>query len=330
MFSFFEQAYRVASLAFLRRKKVALIVMSVSFFVFVALFLVFPPSTFNNNSHFVFPEEASAQTIASSLKEAGYIRSATLFLLFARLSGTDTSLKSGLYSFENPQTLITILHRLAQGDTGSALIRATLTEGMTSYEMRDYLATLLPAFDGEKFYEEAKLLEGYLAPDTYFFGAHDTHTDVLEVLTKEFEATMNDFAPEIEASGTSVEDLVTLASILEKEGRTLEERRHIASVLYNRLSIGMGLQVDATFGYIQKRETFHPSFKDLEVDSLYNTYKYVGLPPGPICNPSKESLLAAMTPIESKDLYYLTGTNGVTHFAKTFDEHKRNRALYLQ
>jgi UPF0755 protein len=124
--------------------------------------------------------------------------------------------------------------------------------------------------------------------------------------------------------------LVIMASLLEREAKTLADKRMVAGILWNRIKIGMPLQVDAVFGYIHDRATYSPSFDDLHVDSPYNTYLNKGLPPGPIDNPGLDSIIAAATPTKTSDLYYLTGSDGQMHYAKTFEQHKQNRALYLK
>ena len=116
-----------------------------------------------------------------------------------------------------------------------------------------------------------------------------------------------------------------MASILQKEVRQPDTMKMVSGILWKRLSIGMALQVDAVFGYIFNKPTYSPSLDDLAVDSLYNTYKYRGLPPGPISNPGLDAIEAALTPTPSKYLYYLTGKDGTMHYATTFEQHIDNR-----
>jgi UPF0755 protein len=188
----------------------------------------------------------------------------------------------------------------------------------------------LPAFNRAQFEEIAIPLEGYLFPDTYFFPTDVTPEEVIERVYGNFNETMSRMDGEFEAFNRSLHDVTIMASLLEREGRSLKEKRMLAGILWHRIAIDMPLQVDAVFGYINNRATYSPSFADLEVDSLYNTYKYKGLPPGPIANPGYESLLAAVTPSDTGALlYYLTGNDGLMHYAKTFNEHKSNRARFL-
>lgn len=121
-----------------------------------------------------------------------------------------------------------------------------------------------------------------------------------------------------------------MASLIEREAKTDEDRKTIAGILWNRIDLKMPLQVDAVFGYIKGIDTYHPTSEDLSIESPYNTYLHAGLPPTPISNPGLESLHAAATPTKTDYLYYLTGKDGVMHYAKTFEEHKANRAKYLK
>jgi len=120
-----------------------------------------------------------------------------------------------------------------------------------------------------------------------------------------------------------------MASILEGEALTTSDRKLVAGVLWRRLEIGMPLQVDATFSYVNGKTTFELTLDDLKIDSPYNTYKYKGLPPTPINNPGLNSINAALYPTKTKYLYFLSGNDGKMHYARTFEEHKRNRQLYL-
>lgn len=291
-------------------------------------FLV-PPSSFPVGAVIKIEEGAPLFETARTLQEAHYIRSAEAFVAVARLSGSDTRIQAGTYMFHTPADLFTIIHNLAHGITGIALVRVSLLEGMTARQMGEALATSLTNFDQARFEEIALPLEGYLFPDTYFFPENATPEEVIERMYQNFDEQIASIEEDIEAFGAPLPDVIIMASLLEREARSLSEKRAVAGVLYHRLAIDMPLQVDAVFGYINNRETYNPSFSDLEIDSPYNTYLYKGLPPGPIANPGLASLLAAVTPKETEALYYLTGRDGRMYYANTFAEHKINRARYL-
>ena len=145
-------------------------------------------------------------------------------------------------------------------------------------------------------------------------------------MESEFEKQITVLKEDIVAFGVPLSEVVTMASLLEKEARQYETRQIISGILWKRIKIGMPLQVDAVFGYIFGIDTFSPTFDELvTTDSPYNTYKNKGLPPGPIANPGLESLKAAVNPVETPYFYYLTGFDGEMHYGRTLDEHVENR-----
>jgi UPF0755 protein len=176
-------------------------------------------------------------------------------------------------------------------------------------------------------------LEGYLFPDSYLIPEHYDQSQILDLIKQNFDKKFAQ-AKVDSASKLSDSEIVTFASILEREGRTLDTKQKIAGVLLNRLNIGMALQIDATVQYARdqfKKEYWLPVIPaDLKIKSPYNTYLNPGLPPSPICNPGYNSLYAAFHPIDSDYLYYITDPHGAIHFAKTLDEHNTNVAKYLK
>ncbi len=178
--------------------------------------------------------------------------------------------------------------------------------------------------------EKTKDDEGMLFPDTYFFSPNTSTDEAITRLKKNYEAKLAPLREKIQKGSYSEREVVILASILEKEARGDTDRSMIAGVLMKRLSIGMPLQVDASFLFLLGKESQNVTKQDLEIDSPYNTYKYRGLPPGPINNPGLATIQAVLNPTETTYLYYLHDANGGVHFATTFAEHKKNKALYLK
>ena len=166
-------------------------------------------------------------------------------------------------------------------------------------------------------------------PDTYFFRPGESTEAILSVFDNTFHNKINKIQKEITASGHTLAELLTMASILEKEASKTKDRREIAGVLWQRIKTGMPLQVDAVFPYILGKNTFQLNLDDLKTDSPYNTYKYKGLPPGPINNPGIDSILAAATPIKSKYVYFLSDKSGNFHYAVTYAQHLANKKKYL-
>ena len=293
-----------------------------------AWYLFFLPAPAFPEGHIITIEDGATLTdVARELHDDGVIRSPFLFKILGRLRGSD--MKAGKYVFAEPVGLLRVEERVADGAFGIEAKRVTFPEGATVREMARILKSAFPDFDSDAFLAEAIPLEGYLYPDTYFFYPDVTPHEVVVRMYADFSDHESDVADAVDAFGRPLRDDLIMASLLEKEARTLADRRMVAGILWNRIQKGMPLQVDAVFGYINDRDTYSPSFAELATDSAYNTYTHAGLPPGPIGNPSEESLLAAVTPAKTDDLYYLTGKDGQMHYAKTFAEHKANRAKYL-
>lgn len=293
--------------------------------VLVLGILFIPPFGARSNVLVDLPKDASVEEMGSILANERIIASPLAFKVLARISGADRDFKAGQYLFESPTGIAIVVYRIARGDLGVPTKRVTFPEGTTVREMGSILKEELPEFDVAAFVEEALPYEGYLFPDTYDIPVSATPDEIItrmrETFTKETDSLVYD--------GHSLAEIVIMASLLEKEARTTEDRKMISGILWERIAIGMALQVDAVFGYINERDTYHPSFEDLEVDSPYNTYTNRGLPPGPIGNPGRDALVAATAPTKSEYLYYLTGKDGVMYYATTFEEHKKNRARYL-
>lgn len=291
--------------------------------------LFVPIAPFTENALVTIPRDASVAETAQVLVDEHVLRSAFVFKVVTKVFRLDRSLQPGVYFFQKPIGALPLALRIYDGETGIKTARITFTEGMTRYDMSDTLTHDLPGFSSQVFLRNASTSEGYLFPDTYFLTPGTTPDEIISRLHARFEEQIETIAPEVQAFGMTQSDIVIMASLLEREARDEEDKRMVAGILWNRIRIGMPLQVDAVFGYIHKANGYTPTATDLASNSPYNTYRNKGLPPGPICNPGLESLLAAVTPTQTKNLYYLTGKDGLMHYAKTFEEHKKNRALYL-
>lgn len=297
--------------------------------VVLPVLALLPPANFPTGEIVRIEEDVPLLRQAERLEREGVLSSSFIFSAGMRLLSLDDNVKSGAYVFDRPLGVIGVAQRFIRGEFGLKETRVTLTEGMTTREMADRLAEALPSFDRQEFLRLARPQEGYLFPDTYFFMPDVTVSEVVMRMRSNFDVHIEEATDVIEAQEASLEELVIMASLLEKEARTMEVRRTVAGILWNRIELGMPLQVDAVFGYIHDRPTYSPSFDDLESDSPYNTYRFEGLPPGPINNPGIDAIIAAATPVETDYLYYLTDADGNIHYARTFDEHRRNRELYL-
>jgi len=195
--------------------------------------------------------------------------------------------------------------------------------------MANLLKEKFPKFDEEKFLKIAQAEEGFLFPDTYYFLPSVTPQSVISTMKDNFHKKIEEISEKIDNFGKDIKEIVIMASILEKEARTLDSKRMIAGILWKRIEIDMPLQVDAVFPYIIGKNTYQLSLEDLKVDSPYNTYTNKGLPIGPIANPSLWSLLATVTPIESDYLFYLSDQSGNMYYGVDFEQHKSNKRLHL-
>ncbi len=287
---------------------------------------------------------ASVTNIINQLEAEEIIHSASFTRLYLALTGNDVNIQAGNYSFSGEINLRQVLEILKGGAEGKKEITVTFIEGWDIDEMATYLSEqnivtereFLKAVDNS--YDVSIIdsvprsrddLEGYLFPDTYNIFANVTAEELVEKMLKNLEVKINeDLLSEIKRQGKTVDEIIIMASILEKELIKADEKKIGAGVLYNRLENGIALQVDSSVNYITGKNTPRASFKDLEVDSPYNTYKYRGLPPGPISNPGLESIEAAIYPEEHNYLYFLTTPEGSAIFNQTLEGHNASKAKY--
>jgi UPF0755 protein len=284
------------------------------------------------------PQGAGPASIGRRLVEAGVVRSRSSFRLALWLSRAGRRLQAGEYRFDHPMSPRQVIDKIARGDV---YVRAiTFPEGLTVKQMaalyetrgfgstQDFIAASRNIASISGLDPEAPDLEGYLFPDTYTLPRKATAAQLVTRMVASFEKALT---PEIRqqalARGMGVRQLVTLASIVEKETGKPEERPLVAAVYSNRLRIGMPLQCDPTVIYALDRMGHYNgnlTRADLQLDSPYNTYRHAGLPPGPIASPGRASLAAAAAPADASYLYFVSRNDGSHVFASTLDEHNRN------
>lgn len=292
------------------------------------------------------PQQASAGQVGEILEKEGLVRSSLAFRLYTRWKGLDGQIKAGQYRLSSGLSTSQIIMELVNGKT--AIQTITIPEGFNTVQVADLLAAK-GLVDREKFisavaYQEfpysfldglpegERRLEGYLFPDTYYFTSSDSESEIIDTMLNRFEREMDELGYTALAgkNGISLHEAVTIASLVEREAKADEERPLIAGVIYNRLNISMPLQIDATIQYALGENKPVILYKDLEVDSPYNTYKNYGLPPGPIAMPGRASLLAAVNPAETDYLYYVAKPDGYHAFATTLAQHNINKERYQQ
>ena len=268
-------------------------------------------------------------SVADKLEEAGVIESSTLFNLKARAEGETTEIKPGEYQFLPGEEGDEILKALANGDSVSR-VEVTIPEGLTLKQTAGIICeeTGIPTEEietaaketdyGYAFLGDPKIqtTEGFLFPKKYEFEQDVDARQVIDRLLKQYlvETKDLDFKGAEKRLNLTEYELVTLASLVEREAANDEERPLVASVIYNRIRQKMPLQVDAAVQYALGESKKNLSLDDLKVDSPYNTYKSTGLPPGPIASPSRESIRAALAPAKTDYLYYVLQADGKEHF----------------
>jgi UPF0755 protein len=270
------------------------------------------------------------ETIAEEAKQAGIVRSSLFLYLILTFSYDPTKIYAGTYRFEEPHTVFEVAYKLAESDVDMTLRAITLPEGMTRKDMARTIHAKLPSFDDQTFLELTKNNEGYLFPETYFVPEEFTAEEFVNLLTETFASALLPYKDDIASSTLSEFEVLTLASILEREANDEESMRMVSGILQNRLEIGMALQADATIGYVLDKPISELSPEDLEIDTQYNTYLYPGLTPTPIGNPGIKAIEAVLYPTKSEYLYYITDADGTFHYAETFEEHKSNIQRYLR
>ncbi len=285
-------------------------------------FPVFSISTIEPGSHL--------REIADQLEKDKVVVSSFWLKFFVIIGGGEKKVIAGDYYFSEPVSVFKVSNIILNGEFGLTPTKVSMPEGLNSKEMAKVLSTYLPKFDAEDFIEEAKKNEGYLFPDTYFLMKNAKPKDIIAMMRENFLKKTESLKEDLEKFGKPEREVIIMASILEDEVKTLEDKRIVSGILWKRLKMNMLLQVDSTLRYVSGKTSSELTKDELvDKDNPYNTYANKGLPPTPISNPGLDSIRAAMAPTNTKYLYFLSGKDGTMHYAATFEEHKRNRELYL-
>jgi len=294
-----------------------------------------PTVTFCTGVDFIIPKGQSVQRIGERLEEARLIKNATIFRFYVRFTNLTTKLQAGSFNISGQSTTPEIANDLTQGTED---IWITLLEGWRKEEMAEYLTTQeLPLFDDKEFLELSEGEEGYLYPDTYLIPRQSDAAYIHSLLVNTFETKVTTgLESELAAFPESKEDVIIMASIVEREGRGLAQMQEVAGILWHRLEIGMPIQADATLQYIKgyddKQKTWWPVplAADKDLVSPYNSYRNPGLPPAPISNPSLNAVKATLSPQETTKVFYIHDNEGNIHSAETLDQHNQNIQRYLR
>ncbi len=310
--------------------------------VMVGMRWLSPVSLSSEKIDVVISRGSSSTKVGRQLQEAGIIHSDLAFRIYSRYRGLDKKIQAGLYTLDRSWTLQKIVAELLNNPSG---VSVTLVEGWRREQMAEALGRAFgeqnPNFSAQEFVALTANLEGQLFPDTYQFELFASSEKVVQVLNQRYQTIMNSLEARNQAVGYSDLQLTTLASLIEREAAIERDRKLVAGVLFNRLEIGMPLQIDATLQYVRVTRACGgatscdnwwpaPRADDKELVSPYNTYLGNSLPPMPIASPGRASLEAAHDPQDSDYFYYLTDNSGVTHYAVTYEQHLVNINRYLR
>lgn len=284
---------------------------------------------------FIVPKGAAVQTIANQLHQQGFIKNPWVFRLIVKSKGLENKLQAGSFELSKNMAAQQIAALLTEGTQD---VWVTILEGWRKEEIAESLANQgLDQFDADEFLSLAVASEGRLFPDTYLVPREITAAGMYQLLTSTFNRKVEQgLAEEIAASKYDLDKAIIMASLVEREANDYEQMRHVAGILWNRINIGMALQVDATLqyakGYDRAEQTWwpFPTAADKSRQSPFNTYLNPGLPPRPIANPGLNAIKAALDPLEVDDLFYLHASDGSMYYAETLEGHNANVSRYLR
>jgi len=300
--------------------------------IFIYQGIYFPESfKWEREKLFLIERGENLFQIAENLEKEGLIKNKFLFDLYIFIKGAQRKLQAGEYFLSPSESIDRIAEKIISGDITKIVV--TIPEGWTQKQIEERIGLKLP---GEN-------LEGFLFPDTYQFPLRVSGEEVVKKMRDNFDKKLAPYRNEISGAGLTISEIITMASLLEKEVKTKEDKEIVSGILWKRLENNVPLQVDATITYILRYKTTNPegvaprpygariSKEDLQIDSPYNTYKYLGLPLGPICNPGLDSILAAMYPEDSGFWYYLSPWDDEgTIFSETLEKHNIAKEKYLR
>ena len=303
-------------------------------------------------SGFTIAEGEGVKTIGTRLQQDGLLRSAYWFEVWVWLTGTEKQFLAGDYQLPGNANIMSLTTLLTGGIHPNEEVTVTVIEGWTLRQVAEHVEKLA-LMSGEDFYEyvttperfnglagkysellDAKpasaSLEGYLFPDTYRLFKDSKPEDLVRRMLDRMDKKFgNELREQAKKKGRGIHEVLTVASIVEREVREPEDKAMVADIFWRRLEAGRGLEADSTINYVTGKNTPSVEGKDLGIDSPYNTYRYKGLPPGPISNPGEDSIQAALFPQANNYWYFLTTPTGKVIYSTTFDQHVQAKNKYL-
>ena len=299
-------------------------------FKYLFNYVQLPPANFPVNSQVVVPAGSTVQDVAKLMKDNNIVKSELAFFIYFTFFQDPASVKASIYSFPKPLTMPQVAEELVKGNYSEGLIKFTHIEGERVEKVAVQASKILPKFDEAKFINLAKPHEGKLFPETYMIPVSYNEQQLLDLLLSTFSEKIKPLEAQIAAQKLTLDEIVILASIIEREANSKESKQIISGIIQNRLEKGMPLQLDASIEYILDKPLAELTAEDLKIDSPYNTYSHNGLPPTAIGSPGLEAIEAVLMPTQTDYLFYITGDDGNFYYAKDFDEHRKNIAKYLR
>lgn len=303
-----------------------------------------------SDTSFIINRGESVKQIGADLKKEGLIKSKTAFEIFVWANEKEAGFQAGEYVLSPKLNLKEIIRTLTSGETLNKERTIKIIEGWTIEDMGAYLEKE-SVVSKKEFSDLAKIkleknnfsdydflkdnksgsLEGYLFPDTYRIFKDATGEDIIKKMLANFGAKLNlELRAEIKKQNKTIFEIITMASLIEKEVGGEKDMKIVSGILWQRLGIGQALQLDATLSYVLNDNKTSHSQEETEINSPYNTYRNKGLPPGPIANPGLNAIKAAIYPAKTEYNYFLTTKEGKIIYSRTFEEHKLNKARYLK
>ena len=278
---------------------------------------------------FIIEKGEGLKEIAADLEKAGLIRNKNLFEYYVFYKGWATRLQAGQYTISPSLNIPQVAQKIVKGEAVTQEVTLTIPEGFTLKQIDARLAKAGLIEAGELI--KRPLLEGYLFPDTYRFSQEADLDEIIIRMRKNFDSKLNeDLRNEITRQGKTIQEIIIMASLLEKEVLTDQDRQIVSGIFWKRLNNNYPLESCATIAYILSIDKWRYSIEDTKVESPYNTYQNIGLPPGPICNPGLSTIMAAIYPQANDFNFFLSKPDGQTIFSQTLEEHNLNKAKYLQ
>ncbi|MES2224047.1 MAG: endolytic transglycosylase MltG [Patescibacteria group bacterium] len=312
---------------------IIVIIMAIVFCYILSVFFISPFGFTKTNPNGIYidvKDGMGAKQVATLLYNNGVISSPAAFVAIVSLLGNENNISTGVYLFKKSVNIFTAERRIVGADYQIEAKKITFPEGFTNKQVAERLEANLPLFNKSVFMNLASTTEGYLYPETYFFSPSDDEEVIYKKMTNTFKEQTKDLAPSFAKSKMTEKDIVIMASILEREVKSKEDKQIVSGILWDRIKNKMALQVDATLAYERDKDSYTLTSADLKDDSPYNTYTRRGLPPTAISNPGYDAIYAALNPTQNNYVYFLTDREGKVYYAKTYAEHLKNKAKYIK